>query len=45
MTVLPDEIDEATGKRIEGTAEIVDTRHVAFANEEETEAAREVEPV
>ena len=35
MTVLPDDID-ATGERIEGTAQIVDTRHVAFANKTKT---------
>ena len=33
MTVLPDQIDEATGERIEGSAEVVDTKHVAFHNQ------------
>jgi len=42
MTVLPDAIDETTGQRIEGSAQIVDTR---FANlvEEETETESYVE--
>ena len=31
MTVLPPEVDQATGEVIEGTEQIVDTRHVAFA--------------
>ena len=34
MTVLPDQIDEATGERIEGSAQVVDSRHVAFAKED-----------
>ena len=33
MTVLPDQIDEATGKRSEGSAEVVDTKHGAFHNQ------------
>ena len=42
MTVLPETVDQATGEKIEGTAQIVDTR---FANlvEEETETESYVE--
>lgn len=39
MTILPPEVDQATGEVIEGTEQIVDTRHVAFAkNDVPTEA-------
>lgn len=35
MTVLPDDIDDATGERIENTSQVVDTRFTAFAKDEE----------
>ena len=40
----PDAIDEATGERIEGTAQIVDTRHVAFAEQDEDNSAEVDDP-
>lgn len=36
MTVLPDDIDEATGERIDGSSQVVDTR-IANWNHEPTE--------
>ena len=44
MTVLPDAIDQATGERIEGTAQIVDTRHVAFAAQDEEDSSEVDDP-
>ena len=39
FTVLPDLIDEATGVRIEDTGMIADTRHAAFAKQDQPDLA------
>lgn len=33
MTILPDDIDDATGERIEGTSKVIDTRFAKFEHE------------
>jgi uncharacterized protein YcbX len=38
-TVLPDMIDEATGNRIEDTGMLCDTRHAAFAKQDQPDLA------
>lgn len=43
MTVLPDAIDEATGQRLEGTAEVVDSRFANWAAAEDAEQEELVE--
>ena len=35
MTVLPDDIDDATGERIEGTSKVIDTRVANWAHNEQ----------
>ena len=43
MTVLPDMVDEATGNRIEGSSQVVDSRYVAFVKGEPNEEDPEID--